>query len=139
MFDLSYEPRMESWRTFREEIETVDDPYQSVIDLYKTAPTVSIHTDPWDNSTWPSPWELIYENQYCPFCRVLGQCYSLQLTERFKDSAFEIHIGIDKKKSETLYMLAIDDIYIVDEQVINKSKIDTSVTIQKKYNMTANH
>ena len=108
MFDLKYEDRLQSWSCLRQDLEQSKDPIQDVIDFYKSAPHVSIHTDPWDETRWPNPWELVFENQYDEFCTVLGQCYSLQLTDRFKGSRFEIHIGVDSKKSRTYYLLIID-------------------------------
>ena len=36
-------------------------------------------------------------------------CYSLQLTDRFKGTKFEIHIGINKTKSEHYYFLVVGD------------------------------
>lgn len=108
MFDLKYEDRLLTWSNLRQELETSNDPFQRLIDFYSKAPRVSIATDPWDDTLWPDPWELIYENQYDEFCTVLGQCYSLQLTDRFKDCSFEIHIGIDNENSSTHYLLVID-------------------------------
>ena len=109
MFDLKYEDRLHAWSHLRQSLEISTDPFQEVIDLYKSAPYVSIHTDPWDETRWPTPWELVFENQYDDFCTVLGQCYSLQLTDRFKGSSFEIHIGVDSKSSRTCYLLIINN------------------------------
>ena len=108
MFDKTYEDRMVSWVDFRRTLEQSKDPIQDVIDNYNTAPTVSIHTDAWDQKSWPDPWQLLQENQYCEFTRVLGMCYSLQLTDRFNGSAFSITISTDKEKSESYYILVID-------------------------------
>jgi hypothetical protein len=137
MFHIQkYEDRLASWQEFRESLETVDNPLQSVLDYYDQAPRVSINTDPWDNGTWPDPWELINENQYCTFCTVLGICYSLQLTERFKGSNFEIHIGIDRKKSRTVFLLMIDDIVIGwNEGLVNKLELPKTLQIEKIYSM----
>lgn len=137
MFHIhKYEDRLASWQEFRESLETVDNPLQSVLDYYDQAPRVSINTDPWDNATWPDPWELIHENQYCTFCTVLGMCYSLQLTERFNDSNFEIHIGIDRKKSRTVFLLMIDDIVIGwNEGLVNKLELPKTLQIEKIYSM----
>ena len=137
MFDLNYEDRLRSWSDFRKSLESSKDPFREVIGLYNKTPTVSIHTDPWSRDTWPDPWQLILENQYCSFCIVLGQCYSLQLTERFSGSDFEIHIAIDRKKSDTYYMLYVDDKvlgYIADEY-IQKNDLPQTVEIQKSYTM----
>ena len=137
MFDLSYEARLQSWSDFRKSLESSEDPFQEVVGFYSKTPTVSIHTDPWSKDTWPDPWQLILENQYCAFCIVLGQCYSLQLTERFSDSVFEIHIAIDRKKSDTYYMLYVDDNvlgYVADDYVKIK-EIPSTIEIQKTYTM----
>ena len=109
MDDLNYEQRLSEWSTFREGLEDSKDPLQDVIDYYNKIPTASLQTDPYTPSTWPNPWELINENMYCDFCRVLGMCYSLQLTDRFSSEKFEIHIGINSQKSEHYYLLVVGD------------------------------
>ena len=134
---MNYEARLKSWSDFRESLESSEDPINDVIEFYSKTPTVSIHTDPWTKTTWPDPWQLILENQYCEFCRVLGQCYSLQLTERFSGSIFEIHITIDRKKSDTHYILCVDDIvlgYVADDYT-TKEKLPSTLEIQKSYTM----
>jgi len=83
---------------------------------------VSIHTDPWHQDVWPDPWELVYENQYDEFCTVLGMCYSLQLTDRFKGSEFEIHIC-------TLESLSYMFLLFVDNYVLG---YDNKKTVLKK-------
>ena len=112
MFDKNYDQRLVAWSHFRKSLEKSKDPIRDTLDFYNQAPTVSIHTDPYDQATWPTPWELLQENMYCDFCRVLGMCYSLQLTERFSTTNFEIHITIDSKNSATLYLLHVGDITI---------------------------
>ena len=137
MFNLNYEDRLEAWSEFRESLEVSNDPLKDVIKFYGQTPEVSIHTDPWSKDSWPDPWQLILENQYCQFCIVLGQYYSLQLTERFSSSDFEIHIAIDRKKSDTYYMLYVDDKvigYIADEYIQQKD-LPHSLEIQKSYTM----
>jgi len=109
MFNLRYEDRLSEWRDFRDRLEVAEDPFTDLIEFYRNAPIVSIHTDPYDPTVWPSPWELINENQYDEFCVLLGMAYSLQLCDRFTGTTFEIHIGIDSKKSITYYLLKIGD------------------------------
>ena len=137
MFNLNYEDRLQDWSRFRESLEKADDPFQDVIAYYRKIPVVSIHTDPWAKETWPDPWQLILENQYCSFCIVLGQCYSLQLTERFSGSDFEIHIAIDRKKSDTYYMLYVDDKVIgyIADGYIQQKDLPHSLEFQKSYTM----
>ena len=137
MFCKKYEDRFLAWSEFRQNLETSNSPIQDVIDLYSTAPTVSIHTDPWDNSMWPTPWELVKENQYCEFSTVLGMCYSLQLTERFSQDQFEIHIVIDRKNSSTHYLLYVGKTLIEHPNGVqdNAKFLPEHFEIKKKYSM----
>ena len=138
MFDKTYEHRLAAWVAVRDSLEQSKDPIQDVIDIYNTAPRVSIHIDPWDQKSWPGPWELILENQYCEFACVLGMCYSLQLTDRFKGSDFEIHISIDYNESATYYLLYVDD-YVVgyrDGTYITRDDLPSKLIIQKQYCMS---
>ena len=68
--------------------------------------------DPYDQETWPSAWQLIDENKYCDFKKILAIYYTLSLTDRFKNSYFEIQIASDKEEHRTYFIL------IIDEQVI---------------------
>lgn len=136
MFDKKYEDRLAAWHEFRQSLETAEDPLQSVIDFYKQSPAVSINTDPYDSESWLDPWELILENRYCEFCRVLGQCYSLQLTDRFSGVDFEIHISIDPEKSESYYLLHVGDKVLgYRNSYVSKQDIPQTVVSEKVYHM----
>ena len=137
MFDLKYEDRLLAWSCLRQELEVSDDPFQHVIDFYSKAPRVSIATDPWDKTRWPDPWEMVFENQYDEFLTVLGQCYSLQLTDRFKGSPFEIHIGIDSENSRTCYLLIIEKQTVIgwSDTYVDIKEIPKNFESQKIYTM----
>ena len=144
MFDnKKYEDRLASWCNFRKTLETSEDPIQEAIDYYDSAPRVSINTDPWDQNTWPTPWELIAENQYCNFCILLGVCYSLQLTQRFTGKEFEIYIGADVEKSKTMYVLQTGSDVVTVEQNGNDVKKQTKsldkIAVEKRYAMSKLH
>lgn len=137
MFNKPYEQRLAEWRNFREQLEHCDDPVAATLQFYDSAPLVSIQTDPYTPSTWPSPWELLEENVYCEYCKLLAMCYTLQLTERFSKSKFEIHIGIDRLESSTHYLLYIDDIVIGyhENKHIHRNEVSDSVEIQYVHDM----
>ena len=140
MFHKKYEQRLEVWSCLRQSLESSNDAFQEVIDFYRQAPRASIHTDPWSKEMWPSPWELIYENQYDDFCTVLGMCYSLQLTDRFKGSTFEIHICTISSLSY-LYLLFVDD-YVLnyDEgKVVMREDLPPEIKSQTVYAMPELH
>jgi len=136
MFEKKYEERLASWHSFRNHLETSEDPLKDVIEFYNRAPMVSINTDPYNEDTWLDPWELVLENQYCEFCRVLGQCYSLQLTERFLGVDFEIHISIDSEKSKSYYLLYVGDKVLgYRNSYVSANEIPQAVVAQKIYHM----
>jgi hypothetical protein len=112
MFEKKYEERLVIWRDFRHGLETADDPIQEAIDFYNQAPRCSIAADPYTPSTWPDPWELLEENNYCSFVKILAICYTLQLTDVLSQASYEIHITRDNENSETYYLLYVDDIVI---------------------------
>lgn len=138
MFNKKYEQRLELWAKFRETLEDSQDPLVDTIDFYRQSPTVSIHTDPWNPESWPTPWELINENQYCEFTRVLGWCYSLQLTDRFNGSKFEIHIITDNCLSYK-YLLFVDDFVLgyKEGEVVHRNNLPKNLKSQQAYPMPA--
>jgi len=138
MFSLSqYEDRLLEWAEFRQSLEKDEYPFQKVVDFYNRIPRCSINTDPWNKKIWPGPWELVYENQYCNFCIILGMCYTLQLTERFKGEVFEIHIAKDNKNSSLHYYLTIQG-YVLgfsDGEVLHLNQLPTNLIVQKSFLM----
>ena len=112
MKNSTYEVRLAEWSSFRQSLETSNDPIQDVIDYYKQVPVVSIHTDPYDMSSWPDPWELVYENEYCEYCILLGMCYTFTLTARFKETHCELYTSVTAEK-DPAYMCVIDDKHIL--------------------------
>ena len=109
MFEKDYFTRVKLWREFRSTLETCEDPIKDVLQFWNTAPIGLISADPYDTDTWPDPWELLKENTYCEFTKILAIYYTLQLTDRFSHSDFEIHIVLDKKESAMKYLLFVDN------------------------------
>ena len=109
MFEKDYFTRVKLWREFRSTLETCEDPIDNVLKFWHKAPTSTIAADPYDTDTWPDPWELLKENTYCEFTKILAIYYTLQLTDRFSQSDFEIHIVLDKKESAIKYLLFVDN------------------------------
>lgn len=137
MFDKTYEQRLALWREFRDHLETAVDPIQDTIDLFSKAPSVSMAADPYTPSTWPDPWETVKENCYCDFVKTLAICYTLQLTDRFSHSHFEIHITQDKERSSTDYLLFIDDrvVGFIGDTHVHRNKVPSTTVSEYEYPM----
>jgi hypothetical protein len=139
MFDKKYEDRLRAWHNFRNGLETSGTPFQDVIDFYNRAPLVRIVVDPYDEGSWLDPWTLLYENKYCEFSIILGIAYSLQLTTRFSDSVFEIHICTDQENLEVKYLLFVDNTVIgyYKNETIEASKLPKNLRTEKIYRLSA--
>lgn len=137
MFDGPYERRLQAWHDFRNTLETASNPLQATIDFYRMVPRISINTDPYDDETWPDPWEMILENTYCEFCILLGICYTLQLTTRFSEDDFEINIVQDREKSQTKYLLFVNEwcLGYDDNSPVLRKDLPKSLTVEKSYVM----
>jgi len=134
----SFEGRLAEWAEFRNSLDSVTDPIQITIEQYSKAPEVSIHTDPYDQTSWPTPWELIKENQYCEFCKLLGIAYTLQLTDSFSTEPFEIHIQRSDETSETFYLLFVGDRVVgyQGDTHVAKTELPSHLLLQQRYTLS---
>lgn len=130
-----------SWFKLRQQLEVSANPFQEVSKFFLKLPRVKRYTDPYDRTSWPTPWELIEENEYCEFNIILGICYSLQLTERFKNSIATINVAVDHSSKTVYYLLLIDNkVYgYADEEWIALADLPKSLTMQKIYSMNSLH
>jgi hypothetical protein len=138
MFDKKFDDRLRAWIEFRNTLENSDTPIQDTIDLYSRAPMVAIQVDPWNQDTWLDPWQLLLENQYCDFAKLLGIFYTLKLTTRFSDSAAEIHICTDSEKSKSLYLLFFEGKVIGynTNHAIELAEIPKKLVLETKYTLS---
>jgi len=138
--DRLQQTRQKAWYQLRQTLETSEDPFSDVAKFFLRLPRVKFYTDPYDSSTWPTPWELIDENEYCEFNLILGMCYTIQLTERFKDCRPTINLAIDIVNKTVYYLLCIDDrVYGYDDGWITVSELPKSLKMQKIYPMKPLH
>lgn len=104
--DLDY---LKPWIAFRDTLENSSTPFEDVSLYFERKLNTKNYTDPYDREKWPTPWELIYEDQFCLFNVILGICYTLRLTERFKNIRPVIKLVLDKTDKTVYYLLIIDD------------------------------
>jgi hypothetical protein len=138
--DRLQQTRLSDWYALRQQLEKSFDPLNDVVNFFSKLPTAKFHTDPYDSSRWPTPWELIDENEYCKFNLILGICYTLQLTERFKNIRPKIKLSIDNFNKTVYYLLVVDDkIYGYEDEWISTKDLPKSLKTQKIYAMKPLH
>jgi hypothetical protein len=133
--------RLAYWYELRQHLENSKTPFDDVFEFFKQFPKVKVYTDPYDNSTWPTAWELIEENEYCPFNLILGICYTLQLCECFKHITPKITITIDNTTNSVYYLLFVEDVVYgyEDSSWIPAKNLPKSLKNIKIYNMPPLH
>ena len=81
VFQLNYDSRLRSWYDLRQTLQNADTKTKCLeIDKWwQHAPLVTHYLHPHEIETWPGPWELINDNEYCNLARGLGMIYTLLL------------------------------------------------------------
>ena len=133
MFDKKFEDRLKAWHDFRETLLTDPDPIQSTIDFWSSAPITSRNIDPYDQSTWPDPWQMIEENSFCEYTKTLAIAYTLKLTDMYQDWQPIFYVGLDKSQSRLYYMCVLNDNVLgFDlEKSVHITQLPKSIHIQK--------
>jgi hypothetical protein len=111
MTDLSVDQRLSAWVELRKRIDEVDSPFEAVVDFWKDLPFVAYNKniDPYNQRSWPTPWDIISENIYDDFTIALMTGYTLLLTKKFADSRVEIKTMVDKNKTKLYNLVYLDD------------------------------
>lgn len=104
-----FEDRLAVWHNVRLSIEDHPTPVQAAIDFWNQVKESSRNLDPYDQATWPDPWEMIEENDYCNFTKLLAVAYTFMLTKSYKDCQPIIKIALDKYSHTLYYILLIND------------------------------
>jgi hypothetical protein len=133
MFEKKFEERLRYWHDFREDLINHEDPIQAAIDFWNRAPVSYRNIDPYDPTTWPDPWEMIEENLYCEYTKILAIAYTLKLSELFEDWQPEFKVGLDKRQSRLYYMLLVQDkvVGFDQEKSVHIKELPEDIHIQK--------
>lgn len=118
MFDVSGTERLTEWRKIRDSLNSSDDPYQSVLEVWKRAPFVNRYLDPDNPGSWPDPWHLILDNRYDDLALALGIVYTLGLSERFIGQEIEIHMSMSDTQRESYFVIIKNTVIDIDCRII---------------------
>lgn len=114
MFDLHDNDRLLEWKRIRSQIEISNNPLDIVIDTWCRAPFVSKFIDPYSPNDWPDPWRLVLDGKFDNLAICLGMLYTLQLTQRFMHSQYEIHMSNIPKMKEPAFYMSVDRSFILN-------------------------
>ena len=116
MFDRSIDDRLSAWASFRANLALSSDPLQDVHDFWKTAPFVPVNNrvDPYNQSKWPSPWEIIVHNKYDDFTKALMIGWTLKYTKLYENASIVLKTVLDKNKNIAYNTICVDSEWVIN-------------------------
>jgi hypothetical protein len=111
MFDLTIDDRLSSWAELRGLVNINEQPFKLIMEFWHAAPFIPYNKNinPHNPKSWPTPWEIIVENQYDDFTKALMMAYTLKFTKKFADTLIDIRICLDKQKNAYYNIVCIDN------------------------------
>jgi hypothetical protein len=127
MFDLPIDDRLSSWAALRGLVNNDEQPFKLVLEFWHAAPFVPYNKNinPHNPKSWPTPWEIIVENQYDDFTKALMMAYTLKFTKKFADSLIDIRICLDKQKNAYYNIVCIDSKIALNYQDFEETSWDS--------------
>ena len=128
MFSEDTDVRLSEWSQFRKKLETSTDPLQDVAHFWARAPFIPYNrrVDPYNQRSWPTPWEIIVHNQYDDFTKALMMAWTLKLTDRFKRTQIEIKTIVNHEGNSFFNLVVVDGSIVLnytDGMVVNQEDI----------------
>lgn len=116
MFELPPDERLSAWAEHRRLLDVSPNPLEDLISFWEQSPYVPFNrkVDPYNPNRWPTPWEIIIENKYDDFTKVLMMSWTLKLTDKFKSSKIEIKTYTDADRSKQYNLVFIDDKFVIN-------------------------
>ena len=130
VFILDYENRLRSWAALRNKIIGAD-PKQKCIEIdsfWQRVPLSNHYLHPDFIKDWPSPWQLLSDNNYCYYARALGMIYTLLLVG---NNSIELVEAVDDNSNEVVLVLVDDAKYVLNywpNTVVNNHIESFSIT-----------
>lgn len=126
LFLLDYYTRLRAWHTLKESLANSDTETICVeVDkFWQKCPLLNHYLHPADTIDWPTPWELINQNDYCLYARALGMFYTLLLLG-VKD--IDIVDAIDDNSENVVLVLVDNAKYVLNwypDSVLNMKLSD---------------
>jgi len=132
VFLLDYYTRLSAWYNFRQHLESLNADTQTIcieVDkFWQQCPILNHYLHPADVVDWPTPWELINDNEYCTYARGLGMIYTLML---LGINDIDFVTATDYNRENVVLVLVDNAKYVLNywpNSVLNTSLADFTVT-----------
>lgn len=122
--------RLRSWHELRNNLQGSDLGYicTEVDSFWQWCPLSNHYLHPDDIETWPGPWELLNDNEFCYYARALGMIYTLLLLGVDDVDFVE---ALDYNNNEVVLVLVDNAKYVLNywpNMVVNNNLNEFSIT-----------
>ena len=141
IFFGTYEQRLIDWKNIRSIINEERNPLEILSKIYFYCPRTKTKTDEFKIETWLEPWQLLERNDYNEFDLSLLLCYTIMITEHFKDKVIVIHNCILKENESNnrkfSYIIEFNNQFLnVNDMVImTKEQFDKRYVLHYTHNI----
>lgn len=119
------EKRLHAWREFRQEIMDLDlaEICTEIQQWWGLSPQSNISIDPYDMTTWPDPWEMVYQGDMCKYSTAIGMSYTLHC---INDTVSNSILFVNDITNNDDYMVAlIDETWVLNYNTCEITKWET--------------
>ncbi|MFA5490880.1 MAG: hypothetical protein WC284_17000 [Candidimonas sp.] len=118
------ENRTLAWREFRESLSNIDEiAYDQIISFWGRHPQVDFYVDFDDISSWPTPWEIITNGQFCPTGMAICIFFTL-LYSRWDRDRLDIRVVKSPSDEKITTIVVIDDKIVLNYHCDRWVKLD---------------
>ena len=110
--DTNVEERITQWRDFRNTLEDCKDPFTKTLEFWNKAPRIDKYINQYNSQEWPTPWEVLKENRFCPVAIPLMIGWTMKLTTRFIKVPVLIKISIDIRTQRYYNLVQVENTII---------------------------
>ena len=132
--------RIRNWREFRQSFgtdETDEEQLLKTAKYWQSFPISKYYLDIDDPKNWPTPWEILYEGDYCQSTLAYMMEQTLLLAdERWTTDRLKLYLIDDKVKSDIFIILVADAKYVINYShfdIINFDFVENNCIIQHEY------
>lgn len=126
------EDRLTAWSEFRKSLTDSENVLQEIADFWSEVKTIPYNRaiDPYNQPSWPTPWEIIADNVYDDFTLAIMIGYTILLST---NSSVQIRTMVDKSRTKLYNLVYIDDSFVLNydrNTVVKAQDIDDSFYLE---------
>jgi len=112
----SVEDRIDAWARFRRSLTLSLDPLNEVSKFWSDIKTIPYNraVDPYNQNSWPTPWEIIADNCYDEMTLAIIIGYTIKLIDKFANSRVEIRTLVDSTRTRLYNLVYVDDQFVLN-------------------------